>query len=354
MSSEMHTLTHATERDVDLIIIEEMKCSKDFVEWFVARILGRDECHSIESFDVLHSKRRIYTRREIDITLNISDGNQNIMFLIENKLDTDPQFNQAESYKEEAAVRLGQGMDVVKTVLVCPRSYVDSRTLFAEKFDCVFTYEEIHANFVRRSALAVGELSLRLSYKAELVRQAITKARRGYEAVPLPAIGQFAGKYVNLLRKNGIDLPPGPSMLKTDSPGESKTMIFAPSALPSWSFLPQTRLVHQLREANSNICFYTWGMFFNDLASFMAADLAGTSYRLVPTINKRAAGRSGLMIVAATPAVDNLASFDDQTEAIEEGQRITLSLRNWFSSRQVEVERWARRVAEIKSSSSRV
>jgi hypothetical protein len=66
-------------------------------------------------------------------------------------------------------------------------------------------------------------------------------------------IEAFNAKYVALLGESGIDLKPGPSMLKEGRPGESKTMIFAPEALPKWPFLPQTRLVHQLREGNANV-----------------------------------------------------------------------------------------------------
>src|SRR4051812_23274121 len=31
----MLTLTHATERDVDLLLVEEMRCSSSFVRWLV-------------------------------------------------------------------------------------------------------------------------------------------------------------------------------------------------------------------------------------------------------------------------------------------------------------------------------
>lgn len=105
-------------------------------------------------------------------------------------------------------------------------------------------------------------------------------------------------------------------MLKEGRPGERKTMIFAPEVLPNWEFLPQMRIVHQLRESNANVNFYTWGDHFTALAATVAADLAGTPYRPVPTINKRTSGRSGLMIVVETPSIDNGAGFDDQRENI--------------------------------------
>ena len=350
MMNVMLTLTHATERDIDLLIIEELKCSRVFVEWFIgeiARHTGIEE--SFDCFDVIHSKRRIHTRREIDITLTLSSGKRRVVALIENKLDTAPQPKQAESYRDEAAALVAGGADAVWTVLVCPYSYAGQKEGFSAGFDCVVTYEAIATHLSERSETTGGELAARLVHRAKLMDQAVTKARRGYEVVPLAPIGRFAARYVELLRSDGVDLPPGPAMLRSEAGGESKTMIFSPSALPGWPFLPQTRLVHQLREANANICLYTWGDLFTHLAGVIATDLLGTPYRLVPTINKRSGGRSGLMLVADTPVVDNLANFDEQIESIREGQRVTLALRDWFSARSSVVERWAARVTELNA-----
>jgi len=32
------TLTHATERDIDLLLIEELRCSPEFVKWLVGHV----------------------------------------------------------------------------------------------------------------------------------------------------------------------------------------------------------------------------------------------------------------------------------------------------------------------------
>jgi hypothetical protein len=165
--------------------------------------------------------------------------------------------------------------------------------------------------------------------------------------VPVSEIEAFNAQYVGLLREFGVRLEPGPSMLKAGRPSESKTMIFGPAALPKWSFLPQTRLVHQLREGNANINFYGWGGLFTRLASVMAPDLDGTPYRSVPTVNKRVGGNSGLMLVADTPAIDNLMSFEEQQDRILEGARITSGLRGWFVDHKSAIEHWARAAASV-------
>ena len=340
------TLTHATERDVDLILIEELRCSPDFVRWLVRRVSNS----SFDTSSVSHSKRRMFNRREIDITLSIKGASGTAVLLIENKLDTAEQPNQAQSYKEEAKtiVERGEAWEA-HTVLVCPERYAASASAFASRFDHVVYYESVIGFLSDRIAGTSGEIQARLSHKRDLLVQATTKARRGYEAVPLAGIDHFNQKYVAMLQSEKIQLEPGPSMLKEGRPGESRTMIFDPSALPKWPFLPQTRLVHQTREANANVNFYTWGDYFSDLAGQIGADLKGTGYRVVPTINKRVGGRSSLMIVAATPPVDSLLSFDDQRPAILEGARVTYELKKWFWANQAKIKSWAEIVQASKA-----
>ncbi|TWF41181.1 PD-(D/E)XK nuclease family protein [Neorhizobium alkalisoli] len=99
------TLTHATERDIDLLLIEELKCSPAFVRWLVQRVSDND----FERSSVTHSKRRIHNRREIDITLSVDGPFGRSVILIENKLDTPEQPQQAESYREEAQLLVSTG-----------------------------------------------------------------------------------------------------------------------------------------------------------------------------------------------------------------------------------------------------
>lgn len=340
------TLTHATERDVDLLLIEELQCSTEFVRWLV----GRVSSDPFERSSVAHSKRRTHNRREIDITLTIDGPAGQTVCLIENKLDTQEQPQQAESYREEASALVAEGKaTAVHTILLCPRQYAASASVFAGKFDQVIAYEEVTDFFALRASQVTGELRSRMLHRQSLMDQATTKARRGYEAVGLIDIDRFLEKYVAMLAIEGVSLEPGPSMLKSGRPGESRTMIFAPSALPKWTFLPQTRLVHQLREANANINFYGWGDHFNEVAGEFAADLKNTGYRLIPTVNKRVGGHSGLMLVANTPSVDSLAPFESQRGAILEGARATERLKDWFWSNEDILRRWSQLVTSISA-----
>ncbi len=152
-----------------------------------------------------------------------------------------------------------------------------------------------------------------------------------------PGKRAFSARYVELLKAEAPSLIPGSSMLK-DGPAESVTMIFSSDSLPDWPFLPKTRLVHQLREGNANVNLYTWGDHFAELAAPMRPAIAGTGFRLVPTVNKRAGGRSGLMVVAETPKVDQFADFDAQIDAIRAGISAALRLQDWFRGHRGEIQ----------------
>ncbi len=84
------TLTHATERDVDLLLVEELKCSAEFMRWIADKVSKKvGGVINVTTSGVTHSRRRTYNRREIDICVSMSDlEGLSTYLLIENKLDT--------------------------------------------------------------------------------------------------------------------------------------------------------------------------------------------------------------------------------------------------------------------------
>ena len=295
MEDEILTLTHATERDIDLLLVEELICGTDLLARLVKEGFDIDlGPMGYRSHRVIHSQRRIHNRREIDICVEITTTEAKPTYLlIENKLDASEQADQSESYQEEAEFLVSSGRAFEAwTMLVSPTAYAQANKRFASGFDGAMSYESIRDFLVARALAQTGELGARLRHRSALVDQAIGKQRRGYTAVPLPVIADFNKAYVALLRERFPNLMPGPAMMKDASPGESVTMIFAPGTLPAWLFLPQMRLVHQLREANANLCFYGWGDHFGDLAQPLGALIRGTGFKLQPTINRRKNGNA--------------------------------------------------------------
>ncbi len=352
MADKIPTLTHATERDVDLILIEELKCSSEFVCWFTSQVYDNaSQANLIKTWDVLHSVRRMRNRREIDIFLTVKNmEGENIGFLIENKLDASDQPDQAESYREECEHLVSAGeVNHSYAILVCPESYISVNSTFAAKFDAVVTYENVMEFMEKRMETEVGELAVRLAHRRNLMDQAVTKSRRGYEAIPVVEIDDFNSKYVTLCQRHFPGLIPGPSMIRVGRPGESKTMIFDPKTLTKYIYLPQTRIVHQLREGNVNINFYTWGNFFDDIATSIQTSLKETPFMVAATMNRRKGGSSGLMVYGETLPIDNLKPFDNQIPELLEGMKMVDLLRDWFEKNQMTIQEWSKQINELKN-----
>lgn len=337
-------LAHALERDLDLLLIEELACSPDFVAWLLNKATGQSH-RDLRKSEVLHSTRRMFNRREIDISVRAETDVGQYLLLLENKLDAGQQPGQAQSYREEAEACAAPDLKVL-TGLTCPRAYALSHESFARAFDFRIVYEDIERYFISRARETSPDIARRLSYRAELVRQAIGKERRGYRQVVHPARGAFAERYVAAVAQLAPELIPGPSMLR-ESAAESVTMIFAPETLPSWHFLPAMRLVHQLRDGNANLNFYTWGDRFEILASLMAPAIDGTGFRVEQTMNRRKGGRTSLKIVADTPFVDLFGDFTAQEAAIQAGIHAANALRNWLLAHERDVRSWSETVSGL-------
>lgn len=56
---EILTLTHAAERDIDLLLVEEFKSSPDFVRWFSGQVVAAiGGSIPVGLSQVMHSRRR--------------------------------------------------------------------------------------------------------------------------------------------------------------------------------------------------------------------------------------------------------------------------------------------------------
>ena len=329
------TLTHATERDIDLLLVEELYSNRDFVVWIAARTgFG----HEVASWDVKHSKRRTRSRREIDIFVDITlKGGHSAALLIENKIDASEQPDQAESYREELEV-LAADYRIRSMIIVCPDGYRQQQALFTSKFDFVLTYEEIRDWFLESESEAGNEAALRFRLRAQLFDQAINKHRRGYTAVPDKVVGDFNAQYVNLMAELTPEIVPGNSMLKPANPRESTSMIFDQDK--SFANLPKEvrprRFAHELgrgseRRANYvAVTFAGWGHALPQLQERFKRDTVqiGAEFSAKPPTKTRP--NPGLVMSFPTDPVDNQASFDRQRAVIADGIREAMALRKWL------------------------
>lgn len=347
------TLTHATERDIDLLLVEELYASPSFTSWMASR--AGLSC-AIAGSTVLHSKRRTRSRREIDIFVDLRhpDGTRSAL-LIENKLDASEQPDQAESYREEMD-RIADDYAAARMAIVCPSDYDRQCRIFTGKFDAVITYESLAGYFAQVSHTLSGEAAARLRFRHDILQQAIHKHRRGYTAIPNEIIGDFNAQYVALLAEVMPAIVPGKSMLKPANPDESTSMIF--DAAASLAALPDdlrpTRFAHELGRGKAHranyvaVTFGGWGAALQMIKSHLEEDAAaiGATFSAKPPTKTRP--NPGLVMACPTLAVDNMGDFTAQTDLIVAGIERAGELRSWLLTNTATLRKWKALVDEQK------
>lgn len=347
------TLTHATERDVDLIVVEELQSAAPFVQWMVGKV---GWAGAPNAWRVLHSKRRIRNRREIDIHVELDAGawGQRSVLLIENKITESEQPEQGESYRAEAMALMSDGIRAA-TILTCPEAYARANSGFGRKFDAVVTFEEM-SSFLRIRATSVdAETARRLLFRADLLDQASGKLRRGWQAVPNQVIGSFNAQYVELLVRIALTIKPGASMLKDAPPDESVSMIYDHNA--SLDFLPQAirprRFAHEFgrnSETRANyvaVTFPGWGAVWPEIQQMIEGDTRDSGFLFGAATPTPKRPRPGLVMALATPPIDNQASFESQSEKLRQGIEAAMRLREWLKANRSVIESWGREVEKI-------
>lgn len=346
-------LTHATERDVDLLMVEEIVASRAFVEFLAVKSgwVGQ-----IVDWKVLHSYHRTVDRRETEIHVEVLDevGRVGTM-LIENKIAENEQPGQAKSYRSEID-RLRANGDFAVMLLICSKDYQTKNKTFASKFDVLVSFEEIRDHLDSRADLADEEQVRRLRHRANLFGQAISKkARRTWEPIPLKVIGDFNQNYVSTLTKASLEILPGHSMTKPSPPKGSTPMIF--NAGGSFPDLPLcvhiNRFAHELgsnRVAGSNyvaVTFACWSTGFKRYEGIFeeeVVEIGGIFREKTPNLKRPA---PGLVLSVATPIIDNQGSFSEQIHLIQEGILKAVMLRNWILDNRILLETWRERLGSV-------
>jgi len=165
------------ERDIDLVLLEELNVNHQFCEWFIQSV-GLPE---ITAHEGAWRSITAYGKGETDILFSYHANDEKVYVLIENKLDAYFQHEQSKRYDSRASTYCEDGSCTVAfTVLVAPRQYCENQ----HDFEQYVTYESI-GEFLRSTG---GDRGI---FKNHLLDIAIHKLRRGFQAVNSPIVQEF-------------------------------------------------------------------------------------------------------------------------------------------------------------------
>lgn len=206
------------ERDIDLLLLEEIVASPEFRRWFLLE-LGVAADATLQSVE-----RSVSTvSGESDIELTLLSGGETVKALVENKIDAVLQPDQAERYRERAcAYRDGGRCDRVVTAVIAPAIYFDPEE--EHGFDVFVQYEAVLEWFERARSMGA-----RQAYKIAAMRQAIDRGARGWQLVPDATTTRFWKSYWELAQR----VAPQLRMPEPDAkPATSNFIRFCPLSLP--------------------------------------------------------------------------------------------------------------------------
>src|SRR5450432_2642067 len=140
MMEETQLIETIYERDVDLILLEELNTNGHFAKWFVGQL------ELPELTKVMGAWRSIsgFGLGETDLLLSYISGDKAILVLIENKLDANFQEKQFERYQKRGEQYILENKcEKYFSILFAPKQYAEGQNDF-EKY---ITYEDLKNYF---------------------------------------------------------------------------------------------------------------------------------------------------------------------------------------------------------------
>lgn len=169
------------ERDVDLLLLEELSTNNSFCEWLVREL----DLSDLSAVNGAWRSVSGFGLGETDILFSYQAKGEKVFVLIENKLDASFQEEQYLRYRKRAERYLNQkDCDQAYVLLIAPERYCEDQN----EFESYLTYERIadRLQFIGTK---------RSIFKSKLLQIACEKLRRGYQAVNSLPVQKFWQAY---------------------------------------------------------------------------------------------------------------------------------------------------------------
>lgn len=324
------TFCSVGERDIDFLLLEELRCSSVFRDRFLRTAAAKMGIARLPSDGaVFHSVHRTglssgETDLQVEFSSESTKGNGTHAVLIEDKIDaefsdrTKCGSKQTERYRAEIAANIASGRWVAAVVmLVAPQAYLDS--VDATLFDATVSYESISGWFAEAIAAGSGELRRRLEHRRQIPQAAILRLRRGWERQPDQQVGSIWRLYHQIATRDYADLRMN---YKGGEPPDSYTVSF--DCLPRVDGLPKCRIDHVMERGNVDILVR--GYAYKLPVAIVALDGA-----MGAGISLRRATQSLGVNIKVGP-IRRFGDLNAQAPLIHEALKAVRRLKRWFEA----------------------
>lgn len=281
---EVSKVSYVAERDIDLLLLEEINVSPKFSSWLLERVGHSDP--SVSFAGAWHSITHTHFG-ESDLIVKFDSG---YAILIENKIDAPAQPDQSARYQKrgEAGLTAGNWSDYI-CCIVAPARYLQGNAE-AKTYGVRISYEEIRDWFL-------AQADERSYFRAGILNSAIEQNRRGYSPLPHDDVTEFWLSYWQEASESFplLEMPqPGSKPANSDWPD------FRPRELDG-----RFNIVHKMAQG------------YVDLQIRNAAGRIDEIKRLVrdPTLQVVVAGKSAAVRILVSK-VDRFVSFQAQRSKV--------------------------------------
>lgn len=263
----MTKISGVSERDIDLLLLEEFMSSSDFQIFFLKQSKFKEL-----KLTYIEAQRSVTdSTGESDLEISFkNENNQVVMLMIENKVNANFQKNQLQRYRERGNNYIKNNKIIdFETILVAPKKFHNNET---KGFDYRINYEDIVKYFNNNS-----NLGQRSTYKNLLLKSAIEKSTSGYQMEADVSVSNFWKDYWKLTLSHAKELYMDEPTAK---PSSSSFIYFRNTNLPK-----EVDLVHKLTHGYFDLQFKGMGdklnimrdKYFDTLESNMKIVKAGKS-----------------------------------------------------------------------------
>jgi len=301
MENEILPVESIQERDVDLILLEELYTDDNFCKWFIQE-LSLPEISKIEG-----TWRSItdFGLGETDILFSYFSNEKKVYVLIENKIDASFQDNQFKRYEIRGKKYIQKkACDIAYSILVAPNLYCKNQN----DFEYFISYETIAERLIFTG-------SKRNLFKSKLLQIASEKLRRGYQPINSIPVQNFWHAYWKFIQKKY----PSFNMKK-------------PGIVPQnsdWPMLFDDRLkgitfYHKLAHGNTDANFRGFSKNLKDEIKAILPEKA-----IIIEHNK------SFSVRIISPKIDRMQDFNKQIKDVKEGLGNLELLRKWVTKNQI-------------------
>lgn len=284
------------ERDVDLILLEELSTDNSFCEWFIREL----DLPDLTSVNGAWRSISAFGIGETDILFSYNSNDKKIYVLIENKLDASFQNEQFNRYIKRAEEYLTKKeCDYAFVILIAPKLYIENQS----EFENCLTYETI----AERLEFVGTKRNL---FKSNLLQIATEKLRRGYQPVNSIPVQNFWHLYWRFKEENYPSL----RMKKPDIvPHNSDWPMLYDDKLKNIVFY------HKLGQGNADATFKG----FPEKNELKIKEL-------VPEWAKFVKHGKSFSIRIFSGKIDRTKAFNEQMDEVNNGLKNLARIRNWI------------------------